>query len=136
MSDCIEWEGSRTAGGYGRIWMKDRHVYAHRQVMADIYGWDALEGREVMHLCDNKPCVNPEHLRIGTHAENMADAAEKGLLPGSAGNRNHVKLTPRQVVAVRHMRRCGMKQQQIASFFGVSRPCIGHLLNGRTWKVA
>jgi hypothetical protein len=45
--------------------------------MAEIHGWEALEGKVVMHLCDNPSCVNPDHLRIGTQADNMADMHAK-----------------------------------------------------------
>lgn len=78
MSECIEWQGCRNVGGYGRKSHNGRVVYVHRLVMAEIHGWEALEGKAVMHTCDSPPCINPDHLRIGTWAENNADRDAKG----------------------------------------------------------
>jgi hypothetical protein len=49
----------------------------HRWVVAQIDGWDAIEGKVVMHLCDNRRCYRYDHLRIGTVADNVRDAAAK-----------------------------------------------------------
>ena len=79
MNSCIEFDGCRTKRGYGRKYVGERKrtENAHRVVMAEIHGWEALEGMVVMHLCDNPPCVNPDHLRIASQSENMSDWSEK-----------------------------------------------------------
>ena len=78
-SPCVEWQGSKMTRGYGRKWIKERKRMegAHRAAMAEIHGWEALEGKVVMHLCDNPPCVNVDHLRIATQSENMRDWSVK-----------------------------------------------------------
>lgn len=73
--ECWEWQGSRTVAGYGRI----ANVYVHRLMYAEHHG-EIADGIEIMHTCDNPPCVNPAHLRAGTHRDNMADASAKGRL--------------------------------------------------------
>ena len=80
MHDCIEWTGARSKDGYGNLRLKEtgKHVKAHRLAMARIYGWEAIEGFVVMHLCDNPPCVNPAHLRVRTQKDNMSDMVAKG----------------------------------------------------------
>ena len=76
-SGCHIWRGSRTAGGYGRISFNGREMYAHRLAAAEAFGM--FDQRlVVLHECDNPPCVNPEHLRLGTQADNIRDMAAKG----------------------------------------------------------
>ena len=72
--ECIEWDGPRTQKGYG--WVR-RHVYAHRDAWAKAHG-PIPKGLEVRHKCDNPPCINIEHLEIGTRADNMRDMMERG----------------------------------------------------------
>lgn len=80
---CIEWRGSHLVSGYGRIRGRRgaRQILAHRWAYEKFYG-PIPPGSEIMHHCDNPPCINPLHLRVGTHAENMADAATKGRIRG------------------------------------------------------
>ena len=80
---CREWAGYRNPDGYGsrhekQPGRKGKMVKVHRWVMAQIHGWEALEGKVVMHLCDNPPCYRYDHLRIGTHSDNMRDRHAKG----------------------------------------------------------
>lgn len=79
---CWEWTGSRTNHGYGRVNINQRAVLAHRVAyelcVADIPESDAYHGTCILHKCDNRRCVNPAHLRLGSHAENIADMIEKG----------------------------------------------------------
>jgi hypothetical protein len=96
MSDCIEWTGSKDRNGYGKQKRYNRTHYVHRIAWAD---WNDTEydniptGMCVCHTCDNPSCYNVEHLFLATHAENMADKANKGrayngtTIKGRDGNR-------------------------------------------------
>jgi hypothetical protein len=78
--DCWLWMGHRLARGYGMISMggrKGRPELAHRVAYALTYG-PIPEGVDVLHRCDNPPCVRPDHLFLGNQAENMADMRRKG----------------------------------------------------------
>lgn len=82
--ECWEWPGQRTIKGYGTVRRvrkdgsgKSLNFYVHRLSYEHFHG-PIPEGLEVMHSCDNPPCANPNHLSVGTHAENLADMRRKG----------------------------------------------------------
>lgn len=77
-SGCWEFAGSRNRdGGYGHIGFEGKIRGAHRMAYEAWIG-PLIDGMVIMHLCDNPPCINPEHLRQGTQEENQQDALRKG----------------------------------------------------------
>jgi len=79
-NECWEWKGHRDSNGYGRVGGDKRAYFAHRVSAAIHYRFDLESKKVIMHTCDNPPCVNPWHLRIGTHRDNWQDAKKKGRL--------------------------------------------------------
>ena len=73
---CWEWRGARSETGYGRIWMAGKHKRAHRVSYAAFVG--PIGDANVLHTCDNPPCVNPQHLYLGTQKDNARDAVTRG----------------------------------------------------------
>ena len=76
MSGYIEWQGRKSFDGYGRIWVDGKEVGAHRAAYIKFVG-EIPEGLYVCHSCDNRLCVNPDHLWLGTHQDNMDDMRRK-----------------------------------------------------------
>lgn len=126
---CWYWLGS-TNGKYGHIMVNRKIVTTHRASYR-IYKGDP-SGLEVCHSCDNPLCVNPDHLFLATHAENMRDRDKKGR--GNRGDRHgNSKLSTVQVLAIRDAYSCGHKIVTISKYFGVSSAAIGDIVHRRNW---
>lgn len=89
-TDCIEWTKSRRRGGYGQLTIAGKKRTAHRVAWELAHG-PIPEGLFVCHSCDNPPCVNVEHLFLGTHTENMRDMAAKGRSSRANAAKTHCK---------------------------------------------
>ena len=76
-SGCWLWLGPRDGDGYGRFWINGRKTSAHRLAWTLAHG-EIADGLHVLHRCDRPACVNPDHLALGTHWQNMADRDAKG----------------------------------------------------------
>lgn len=90
MDKCLPWQGHKTVKGYGNFrWTtkaSDPKMLAHRAAWTLLRG-PIPDGMSVLHRCDNRPCVNPNHLYLGTQLDNMRDCSAKGrLLSGPRKN--------------------------------------------------
>lgn len=127
--ECWEWTAHTGKGGYGRFRVNGKTVDAHRFVL-ELEGSDIPSSMCVCHTCDNRRCVNPDHLFLGTRADNHADMRKKNR--GNTGEKNgSVKLTEKDV---KEIRRSEAKQSEIAKAYGVSNGQISGIKNRRYWK--
>lgn len=87
---CWEWQASKYPKGYGQAVVGKKHTLTHREAYRQAFG-SIPEGLCVLHRCDNPPCCNPNHLFIGTLADNNRDMKEKGrhATGGKNGARKH-----------------------------------------------
>jgi hypothetical protein len=128
---CWLWTDAPDPGGYGLLRVGRRKFRAHRVSWMIAYG-DIPGGLFVCHHCDVKACVRPDHLFLGTPADNVQDAARKGRLP--LGERNHKsKLTREQVGVIRSRIAAGESMYSLAREYGVSRPSIRAIRLGTSW---
>lgn len=136
-NSCILWVGTKTDRGYGSMWhpFKKSMRPAHR-VAFEIEKGEIEKGKEVCHKCDNPSCVNPNHLFVGSHTDNMVDMTNKGRNVAFKGESNgSSKLTEAQVLEIRG-KYIPWKYGTIklSKEYGVSQPLIMGIVSGKTWK--
>lgn len=132
--DCWLWQGKIMSHGYGRIDINKKSVLAHRVSWILTYGDipidNSYHGICVLHKCDNRLCVNPNHLFLGTQNDNMKDVAKK-----KRGNANaQKKLSEEKVKEIRQKLINKETTRQIAKEFGVSHNAIWLIKKGISWK--
>lgn len=132
-SGCIEWVGKRFSNGYGDLRTGYDSLLAHR-VAWQLANGPIPDGMVVRHSCDNRACVNPEHLLIGTQRDNMRDAADRGRMRPPRGEASpRCKLTSALVTEIRLARRRGEKVASIAKWAGVSSVHVSRVATGARW---
>lgn len=135
-SGCWIWLGCVTRGEYGMISNKGKMFLAHRISWelhnGPIPAGDGYHGLCVLHKCDETLCVRPEHLMLGSHADNMRDMVEKGRSP--RGEKvNTAKLSEQDVREIRQLRKNGVTAIVCANKFGVCINTIFDIQSGRKW---
>jgi hypothetical protein len=130
-SECIPWSKSIDPRGYGQLTEGGKHYAAHR------WAWEKQNGPIprgmcVCHTCDNRACVNPDHLFLGTKADNNADMRKKGR-HAHGGMVGSAKLTEEQVVFAMARMLAGEKQEDVATAFGVKKMAMSKIWRGETW---
>lgn len=132
---CWEWTGDIRENGYGRFWLNNKSVPAHR------YSYELYFGKVptdlfVLHRCDNPKCVNPNHLFLGTIKDNIQDMITKGRSPNQKGENNPAaKLTENDVLKIREIYATGeYLQKEIAKMFNMPLSSINQVIRGKRWK--
>lgn len=130
---CWNWTAAKDMSGYGRFGLGGKNLRAQRVAWLLTNG-EVPKGLCVCHTCDNRVCVNPKHLWLGTNDDNMKDKAKKGRSHRMPNNRFGAKLSSSIASEIRDMyRTTKMTQVELALKFGVSRGCIGHIVRSETW---
>ena len=123
---CLEWQGSKDTAGYGQLSINGKLVYVHRLSYESAKGKIPL-GLEILHSCDNKICINPDHLSVGTHQDNMTDMASKG--------RGRSKFAESDVLEIRRRWANGEQTQtSMAKEFGITQQWINAIILRKAWE--
>lgn len=124
-SGCLEYQGCVQSNGYARATVGGRAAGAHRHIYELVKG-EIPAGMDVCHRCDNRRCINPDHLFLGTRLENMADAVKKGRQAHGDG----LPFTKPSAFIVSEIGRLasqGMSYREVAAQFGITRQHAGYV---------
>ncbi len=131
--DCWLWQGRPSfKNGYGEIHVRGKTLSSHRYSWQLHYG-TIPKGLSVLHSCDVRMCVNPNHLFLGTMADNMADKLAKGRQAKGESNGN-AKLTASQVIRIRGLYAHSTSIREIATAFKVSADLVYRIVKRELWK--
>lgn len=140
-SDCHYWVGGLSRkNGYGAFQIREKgnrnnrkHYRVHRLIYEMYKG--LIGDKHVLHRCDNPQCVNPEHLFLGTHLENMQDMAKKGRTMHGSKHKS-AKLTPSQVLEIRKLYvEGGHTTRSLGIKYNVDSKHIHNIITGKKWKI-
>lgn len=129
---CWDWIASKGTFGHGKIFFRGRNIIASRASWI-LYRGEIPKGMCVCHKCDNPGCVNPEHLFLGTHAENMLDKTRKGRAPSGKAVKSS-KLTDDDVLEIRRLYKNGASCGEIQKKFNVHKGTIWRAATNQSWK--
>lgn len=127
--ECWIWKGPKMPNGYGRHSVYLAHRFSYFYFCGDI-----PKGKHILHKCDNRLCVNPDHLYPGTHTDNMRDMVTRKRSSSMYGEDNCLaKLNEEDIRLIRALGKKGLIQEKIAEIFSVSRRNISKILRKETW---
>lgn len=131
-SGCWIWEGAVNLQGYGKLNFNGRMIAAHRMSFF-LSGKDTSGGPNVLHSCDNRVCINPDHLHSGTHRQNNLEMYKRLRRP--AGERSHLaKLSTKRVFQILEARSLGLSYAKIGSVFDVYAQTAHDICSGKSWS--
>jgi hypothetical protein len=131
---CHEWNGCVNSYGYGVFGFERKSIQCPRIAYYLAFG-EFDSNLCVCHKCDNRLCLNPDHLFLGTKAENNADRALKKRNRDQRGTKNEVvKLTEEEVIKIRKLYETGLSQSKIGEMFGVSQTNVGFIVRRERWS--
>jgi len=137
-TECWEWTGCTDLLGYGQIqtkYAKEIGTTKTHRISYWLFKGPFDKKLDVLHQCDNRKCVNPEHLKLGTQAENNKERDERGRHKALRGTKNgYSKLTEEDITEIYELRKTGMIYKVIGEKFNVTRRTIERLCVGKTYN--
>ena len=137
LTPCIKSTARINDRGYAVVWHEGKHCREHRLVYARTNGitMEQIKGLVVRHRCDNPACINPEHLEIGTQADNARDMSERSRCRPQRGSLHKCsKLVEADIPAIRACVSGGDSYRAIGKRYGVDAAVIGRIARGTSWS--
>lgn len=136
--DCWKWSAFKNKKGYGVIGYRDLgNISAHRFSYL-LYKGDFDQKKIVCHTCDNPSCVNPHHLFVGTHSDNMIDKIKKGRAenpPIHKGEAQHLaKMNEDKIKEIRRLFANGESQTNLSKKYGLHTSTMYNICRNKSWK--
>lgn len=131
---CWTWTAKRNSHGYGQFWTAGHRLQLAHRVSWRLANGIIPDGQFILHRCDNRACVRPDHLFLGSLLENYHDCVRKGRMPLRVGLQHHSgKLSDEMIKQIRaRYVRGSTTMKSIGEEFGISTTYVSHLVNGRT----
>lgn len=132
-SGCWEWKGNRMKAGYGYLKISYANRLAHR-VAYEAWVAPITDSKQVLHSCDNPPCINPQHLRLGLDADNAADRVARDRIAHGSGHWRS-KISEADVIDIRSEYAKGiLTQKMLGDVYGLSQTMIGNIVRSDNWS--
>jgi len=132
---CWNWKRTLNSSGYPYIGVNGKSVSVARVVAWIDKGFPLKSKLFIRHKCDNRKCVNPDHLEWGTNQDNMNDMKRRGRSPNNRGSKNpHSKLKEEDVIMIRILFSRRKSIKDLAWQYGVTRTAISNIVHGIVWK--
>lgn len=133
-SHCMEWNSYINPQGYGKIYHNGKSYRAHR-LSYQIFIGLIPKNMEICHLCDNTKCINPNHLFLGSHSENMKDMSNKNRHKVLKGSKNKLsKFNEEDILDIRRRLDGNESQKNIAKDFDVYQTTISKIKLNKSWR--
>lgn len=130
---CWVWKADKGAG-YPGFRVSGQHQRAHRYIWQKANGRALVAGECVCHACDNPRCVNPVHLFVGSHSDNMKDRSRKGRFHCRGEDNPRAKVTRQVVADIRaQYAKGGIRQVDLGKQYGIAQNSVSKIVNQTTW---
>lgn len=133
---CWEWTGAKDRRGYGRFGKpRGNGTWIAPRLAWTLSVGPVPDGLFVCHHCDNPGCVRPDHLFVGTNADNMRDCIKKGRQAHNRGEKcGRAKLTANAVIEIHRLTASGESQKNIAAMLGVDPSAVSRVVHKKRWS--